>query len=108
MSKLRLFSAACLVALAVPSMALAQVVWECTVGADYSQVRYGGSQDTRVLCARLGLRAQKHRWRAGLAVPYVNIRIPEGSVGGGVVVPGNSVSFSRSGVGDDTMLLPIS
>lgn len=103
MSKLYLFGAACVAALAVPGLASAQVVWEGTAGVDYSSGKYGGSQDTRVLYAPLGLRAQTDRWRVEFAVPYVNIRGPEGSVGGGVVVPGAGAVSSRSGLGDVTL-----
>ncbi|MDI1326083.1 MAG: transporter [Brevundimonas sp.] len=103
MSKFCLFGAACVAALAVPGLASAQVVWEGTAGVDYSSGKYGGSQDTHVLYAPLGLRAQANRWRVELAVPYVNIRGPEGSVGGGVVVPGDGAVSSRSGLGDVTL-----
>lgn len=103
MTKLYLSGAACLVALAAPGLASAQVVWEGAAGVDYSSGKYGGAQDTRVLYAPFGLRAQTDRWRVELAVPYVNIRGPEGSVGGGVVVPGAGVVSSRSGLGDVTL-----
>lgn len=103
MLKLCLFGATCVVGLATPGLASAQVVWEGTAGVDYSSGKYGGTEDTRVLYAPIGLRAQTDRWRFEFAVPYLNIRGPEGAVGGGVVVPGSGVVSSRSGLGDVTL-----
>ncbi len=103
MSKIALFGSACLTGLGLPSLASAQVAWDVTAGADYSSGKYGQADDTRVLYAPVGLRAETDRWRVEVAVPYVNIRGPQGSVGGGVVIPGAGAVSSRSGLGDVTL-----
>lgn len=89
----------CLLA-ATPVAATAQVVWEGTVGADYTSGRYGGAEDVQVLYAPLGVRARTERWRVELAVPYVWLRGPDGSTSGGIVVPGGGPVTRRSGLGD--------
>lgn len=103
MSKFVLFGSACLVGVALPCVASAQVAWQVTAGADYSSGKYGQADSTRVLYAPVGVRAEADRWRVELAVPYVNIRGPQGSVGGGVVIPGSGLVSSRSGLGDVTL-----
>lgn len=103
MSKACFFAAVCLVGLASPGLASAQVVWEGTAGVDYSTGKYGGSHNTNVLYVPVGLRAQTDRWRVELSVPYLHIRGPEGTVGGGIIIPGAGLVSSRSGLGDVTL-----
>lgn len=88
---------------ALPSAALAQVRWEATSGVDYSRGDYGAAEDTEVLYAPLGLRATTTRWRFDVAVPYLRIEGPAGSVVGGVVVPGTGPVTRRDGLGDVTV-----
>lgn len=83
--------------------AAAQVRWEASAGVDYSRGDYGGGEDTELVYAPVGLRATTTRWRLDVAVPYVRIEGPVGSVVGGVVVPGAGPITRRSGLGDMTV-----
>jgi outer membrane putative beta-barrel porin/alpha-amylase len=74
--------------------------WEAFVGADYSVGDYGGASDTTVVSVPLTLRAQLNRVRLEATVPYLHVEGPGTSAGGGIVVPGNQGTTSRSGLGD--------
>ncbi len=89
--------------LALPSAVSAQVVWEPSVGIDYSTGSYGATDDTEVLYVPLGLRATTSRWRFDAAIPYLRVKGPGGSVVGGVVIPSGGPVTSRSGLGDVTL-----
>lgn len=88
---------------AVPSAASAQVVWEPSIGVDYSTGSYGVEEETSVVYAPLGLRATTSRWRFEAAVPYLRVEGPAGSIVGGVVIPGTGPVVSQSGLGDVTV-----
>jgi hypothetical protein len=88
------------VAIAAPTGAAADVVWELSIGANYSSGKYGAVEETEVLYAPVTMRANSERWRFEVAVPYISIEGPEGSVSGGVVIPGMGPVVSNSGLGD--------
>lgn len=94
---------AALAALALPSVALAQTVWEPSIGADFSRGTYGAAEATEVLYVPLSLRGTSTRWRFDVAAPRLRVRGPAGSVSGGVVIPGTGPVVSRSGFGDMTV-----
>lgn len=99
MNSIRLTFAA-LAVLAAPSVALAQVRWEPSIGVDYSSGSYGASEDTDVLYVPLSLRASTSRWRFDATAPWLRIEGPDGSVIGGVVIPGGGPVTTRDGFGD--------
>ncbi len=88
------------VAAAAPASAAADVVWEVSAGGIYSSGNYGAVEDTKVFYAPVTLRATSERWRFDVAVPYLSIEGPQGSVSGGVVIPGTGPVTSNSGLGD--------
>jgi len=102
LARLHLIAAAAAL-LAQPSVALAQVAWEPSVGVDYSTGSYGGAEDTELLFAPVTLRATTSRWRFDATAPYLRIKGPAGSVVGGVVIPGAGPVIARSGFGDVTL-----
>lgn len=102
MARLHLILPAAVVFVA-PSAALCQVVWEPSIGIDYSRGGYGAAEDTEVVYAPVGLRATTSRWRIEASIPWLRIRGPAGSVVGGVVIPGAGPVISRSGPGDVTL-----
>lgn len=88
------------VAVAAPAAAAADVVWEVSAGGIYSSGNYGAAEETKVFYAPATLRATTERWRFDAAVPYLSIEGPQGSVSGGVVIPGSGPVTSNSGLGD--------
>jgi hypothetical protein len=87
-------------AIAAPTNAFAKVVWDLTSSANYSVGKYGADEDTEVGYAPFTLRVSSERWRVDAAIPYIWIRGPEGSVAGGVVIPGTGPVVTNSGLGD--------
>lgn len=74
--------------------------WEVFLGADYSVGDYGAASDTTVISAPVTLRVQLNRVRLEATVPYLYVDGPGTVAGGGVIVPGNNATASRSGLGD--------
>lgn len=80
--------------------ASAQVQWETSAGVEYTTGSYGGTDATKVLYAPLSVGVVSSRWRFAVALPYVQLEGPGGTVSGGVVVPGTGPSVRQSGFGD--------
>jgi hypothetical protein len=74
--------------------------WEALTGVDYSVGSYGAASDTTVVNVPLNLRVQIDRLRLEVTVPYLYVEGPGSFTGGGIVVPGNGATTSRSGLGD--------
>ena len=74
--------------------------WEASLGADYSVGDYSAASDTSVVSIPLTLRAQLDRVRLEATIPYLYVEGPGTSAGGGIVVPGNHGTTTRSGLGD--------
>lgn len=99
----RILPLAAVLMLAAPGVVRAQVAWEGAVGVDYTRGAYGASQDTEFSSLAATLRATTHRWRFEATAPYYALTGPEGSVSGGVIIPGGGPVTSRSGFGDITL-----
>lgn len=96
----RIFALAAGLMLLAPGAVCAQVAWEGAAGVDYSRGDYGGAQDTEFSSVSATLRATTGRWRFEAIAPYYHLKGPEGSVSGGVIIPGGGPVSSRSGFGD--------
>lgn len=103
MARSPLALAAAVTLVALPGAAAAQVVWEPSIGVDYSRGAYGATEDTEVTYVPLSLRATTPRWRFDMAVPWLRVRGPQGSVAGGVVIPGTGPVVENDGLGDVTL-----
>jgi hypothetical protein len=91
------------VAIAAPTSALAKVNWDWSSSANYSSGKYGATENTDVTYVPFTVRASSERWHLDVAVPYIAIEGPQGSVSGGVVIPGTGPVESHSGLGDVTV-----
>lgn len=91
-------------ALAILSLALAQPAmaeWSVQTGIDYTNGKYGASEDTRILYIPVTLKNEGERYFARVTVPYIEVDAPVGD-GGVAFVDGTPIPANAKddGMGD--------